>query len=316
MSLVSYLPFGSFIIGIAPPDFIKREGERNIEIQGRKVDSTCLVTDESGYKNDNVHIELLSELLSAINTNHIKYNTDKQDVPTIFLVVGIFLVQNYFGEEKKMYTAENYRLNENNKACIGGTVTSYPVFSHEMFGERFYRMDVSVKRESGILDTVPVTVSEKLFDTTRENRGRNVQVSGAVRSHNRHDGEKNRLEIFVFAKEITFAEEGSDAANQVALDGYICKAPVYRKTPLGREIADMLVAVNRPYGKSDYIPCICWGRNARYAGGLEVGAHIQIEGRIQSREYRKKLDDGTQEDRMAYEVSASRLESVKPSEGD
>lgn len=137
--------------------------------------------------------------------------------------------------DEEMHKAKNYRLNENNKVRIGGTVTSSTAFSHELFGEKFYRMDVSVKRESEILDTVPVTVSEKLFDTTRENRGRNVQVSGAVRSHNRHDGEKNRLEISVLAKEITFGEEENNAVNSVVLDGYICKAPVYRKTPLGRE---------------------------------------------------------------------------------
>ena len=135
-------------------------------------------------------------------------------------------------------------------------------------------------------------------------------VSGQFRSYNRHDEQKNRLVLSVFAREVSFIEEELDGAktNSILLDGYICKLPIYRKTPLGREIADLLLAVNRPYGKSDYIPCICWGRNARFASAFEVGEHVQILGRIQSREYVKKLSETEVEHRVAYEVSVSKIE--------
>ena len=138
------------------------------------------------------------------------------------------------------------------------------------------------------------------------------QIFGQFRSYNRHEEKKNRLVLSVFAREISFVDGEGDKvkSNQIFLDGYICKTPIYRRTPLGREISDMLLAVNRPYGKSDYIPCICWGRNARFTSGFEVGGHVQIWGRIQSREYVKKLDDDTTEKRGAYEVSVSKLEYV------
>ncbi len=129
-------------------------------------------------------------------------------------------------------------------------------------------------------------------------------------SYNRHEEKKNRLVLSVFARELEFIEEESDElkSNQIYLDGYICKEPIYRKTPLGREIADLLIAVNRSYGKSDYIPCICWGRNARFASGFEVGSHVEIWGRIQSREYVKKINENETEKRIAYEVSVSKIE--------
>ena len=138
-------------------------------------------------------------------------------------------------------------------------------------------------------------------------------VSGQFRSYNRHDEQKNRLVLSVFVREVSFIEEELDGAktNNIFLDGYMCKLPVYRKTPLGREIADLLLAVNRPYGKSDYIPCICWGRNARFASTFEVGEHVQIMGRIQSREYIKKLTETETEKRIAYEVSVSKLECLE-----
>lgn len=137
-------------------------------------------------------------------------------------------------------------------------------------------------------------------------------VCGQFRSYNRHDEQKNRLVLSVFAREVSFIEEELDGAktNSILLDGYICKLPVYRKTPLGREIADLLLAVNRPYGKSDYIPCICWGRNARFASAFEVGEHVQILGRIQSREYVKKISETETQKRTAYEVSVSKLECM------
>ena len=138
-------------------------------------------------------------------------------------------------------------------------------------------------------------------------------ICGQFRSYNRHEEQKNRLVLSVFAREVTFIEEEPDGArtNNILLDGYICKLPVYRKTPLGREIADLLMAVNRPYGKSDYIPCICWGRNARYASAFEVGGHVLIWGRIQSREYMKRIGENETEKRIAYEVSVSKLEYIE-----
>ena len=156
-------------------------------------------------------------------------------------------------------------------------------------------------------------ISERLIDVSQDYTGEFIMVSGQFRSYNRHDEQKNRLVLSVFVREVSFIEEELDGAktNNIFLDGYICKLPVYRKTPLGREIADLLLAVNRPYGKSDYIPCICWGRNARFASTFEVGEHVQIMGRIQSREYIKKLTETETEKRIAYEVSVSKLECLE-----
>lgn len=156
-------------------------------------------------------------------------------------------------------------------------------------------------------------VSERLIDVSQDYIGEFIMVSGQFRSYNRHDEQKNRLVLSVFVREVEFIEEELDGAktNNIFLDGYICKLPVYRKTPLGREIADLLLAVNRPYGKSDYIPCICWGRNARFASTFEVGEHVQVIGRIQSREYIKKLSETETEKRIAYEVSVSKLECLE-----
>ena len=199
---------------------------------------------------------------------------------------------------------------ENNQVSIMGEIASEFVFSHEVFGEGFYMVDVSVRRLSNSSDRIPVMISERLVDVTQDYQGEYIQILGQFRSYNRHEEKKNRLVLSVFAREISFVEEESDKmkTNQIFLDGYICKMPVYRKTPLGREIADMLVAVNRPYGKSDYIPCICWGRNARFSSTFEVGGHVQVWGRIQSRDYMKKLDGDITEKRTAYEVSVSKLE--------
>ena len=162
---------------------------------------------------------------------------------------------------------------ENNQVSIMGEIASEFVFSHEVFGEGFYMVDILVKRLSNSSDRIPVMISERLVDVTQDYQGEYIQILGQFRSYNRHEEKKNRLVLSVFAREISFVEEESDKlkTNQIFLDGYICKMPVYRKTPLGREIADMLVAVNRPYGKSDYIPCICWGRNARFSSTFEAG---------------------------------------------
>ena len=199
---------------------------------------------------------------------------------------------------------------ENNQVSIMGKIASSFTFSHQVFGEGFYLVDILVKRLSDSEDRIPLMVSERLVDVSQDYEGEYIMVQGQFRSYNSHEEKKNRLVLSVFVRELSFVEEADDSikTNQIFLDGYICKPPVYRKTPLGREIADLLLAVNRPYGKSDYIPCICWGRNARYASAFEVGGHVLLWGRIQSREYIKKLGENETEKRTAYEVSVSKLE--------
>ena len=199
---------------------------------------------------------------------------------------------------------------ENNQVSIMGKIASSFTFSHQVFGEGFYLVDILVKRLSDSEDRIPLMVSERLVDVSQDYEGEYIMVQGQFRSYNRHEEKKNRLVLSVFVRELSFVEEADDSikTNQIFLDGYICKPPVYRKTPLGREIADLLLAVDRPYGKSDYIPCICWGRNARYASAFEVGGHVLLWGRIQSREYIKKLGENETEKRTAYEVSVSKLE--------
>lgn len=199
---------------------------------------------------------------------------------------------------------------ENNQVSIMGRIASDFTFSHQVFGEGFYTLELVVKRLSDSEDRIPLMVSERLIDVTQNYEGEYIQVQGQFRSYNRHEEKKNRLVLSVFVRELSFVDEIDDSmiTNQIFLDGYICKTPVYRKTPLGREIADLLLAVNRPYGKSDYIPCICWGRNARYASAFEVGGHVLIWGRIQSRDYMKKVSETESEKRTAYEISVSKLE--------
>ena len=201
---------------------------------------------------------------------------------------------------------------ENNQVVIMGEIVSDFTFSHEIFGEGFYMVDVSVERLSDSIDIIPLMVSERLLDVRGDYKGMYIVVNGQFRSYNRHEERKNKLVLSVFAREIDFVEEIGEntKSNQIFLYGYICKEPIYRKTPLGREIADLLLAVNRPYGKSDYIPCICWGRNARFASNFEVGARCAVWGRIQSREYMKKISEEQLEKRVAYEVSVSKLELV------
>lgn len=199
---------------------------------------------------------------------------------------------------------------ENNQVTIMGEIVSDFSYSHEIFGEGFYMVDVKVQRLSDSSDILPLMISERLIDVTADYKGCFVEVNGQFRSYNRHEERKNKLVLSVFAREIFFVDEVEESAktNQIYLDGYLCKEPIYRKTPLGREIADLLIAVNRPYGKSDYIPCICWGRNARYASNFKVGERCGIWGRIQSRDYVKKIDEEHAERKVAYEVSVSKLE--------
>lgn len=203
---------------------------------------------------------------------------------------------------------------QNNQATVRGEVVSGFAFSHEISGEKFYLFDLLVQRLSDQDDTIPIMVSERLIDVTSDFVGQYLEVSGQFRSYNKHEERKNRLVLSVFAREVVVLEEepGNANSNTVDLTGYLCKAPVYRKTPLGREIADVLLAVNRPYGKSDYIPCIFWGRNARYMAEQSVGTQLNVVGRIQSREYVKQIP-GTEETekRVAYEVSISKFSVIE-----
>ena len=194
---------------------------------------------------------------------------------------------------------------ENNRVSIIGEIVSDFRYSHQVYGEGFYVVDVSVNRLSDLTDIVPLMVSERLVDVTQSYIGKLVEARGQFRSYNS-----------IFVREWEFVDENPEAGktNQIFLDGYICKPPIYRKTPLGREIADLLIAVNRPYSKSDYIPCIAWGRNARFASGFEVGSRIQVWGRVQSREYVKKINDEELEKHTAYEVSVSKLEYLSDME--
>lgn len=211
----------------------------------------------------------------------------------------------------------------NNNITLAGVVEKEPEYSHEVLGEGFYVFMLKCSRTSGNKDTLPVMISDRLTDIREIKVGQVVTVSGQIRSFNRHiDDVKSKLILSVFARELKILTQDAtelsfeEDINTVILDGFVCKPPIYRCTPKGREIADILVAVNRPYGKSDYIPCIAWGRNARFAGGLEVGEHIRIQGRFQSREYAKKISDNEIETMVAYEVSVSRIDYAEEGKAD
>lgn len=202
----------------------------------------------------------------------------------------------------------------NNQAVVAGEIISDFTFSHEIFGEGFYMVDILVNRLSDTTDVIPLMVSDRIVDVEESHIGQKIEAKGQFRSYNKHEDSKNKLILSLFVRELNFIDDEEDISNrpnQIYLDGYICKAPVYRMTPLGREIADILLAVNRAYGKSDYIPCICWGRNARFAGRLAVGDHVAVWGRIQSREYQKKLPGDKVTNRVAYEVSVSKMERLE-----
>ena len=203
----------------------------------------------------------------------------------------------------------------NNQVIVAGEIASDFTFSHEIFGEGFYMVDLVVARLSDTYDVIPLMVSDRLFDVENSHIGEKVVARGQFRSYNKHEETRNRLILSVFVREISVLDDEEDEAenkpNQIYLDGYICKEPVYRMTPLGREIADILLAVNRAYGKSDYIPCICWGRNARFAGKLKVGEHVAVWGRIQSREYQKRIGNDQIISKTAYEVSVSKMECLE-----
>lgn len=211
---------------------------------------------------------------------------------------------------------------ENNQLVLVGEVTSEKKLSHEVYGERFYIFNLEVPRLSETKDTIPVTISERLITEDNLSLGAKIVIEGQFRSYNSYENEKNRLILTVFAKDIILQsnledevlEKRMSVSNEVVLSGYVCKKPIYRKTPFGREIADILLAVNRSYNKSDYIPCIAWGRNARFCENMEVGTEIKVIGRVQSRMYEKKHEDGTVETRVAYEVSIGSLEITNQEE--
>lgn len=196
-----------------------------------------------------------------------------------------------------------------NKITLSGVITKEPVFSHEVYGEKFFELEVSSSRKSGTVDTLIVCASETLLSSDNV-VGSPIKIVGEIRTRNIHEDDKNRVRVFVFAREVLTYNNTHDE-NCVELEGYICKQPKYRETPLGREIADVLVACNRPYGKSDYIPTVAWGRNARRVGDMSVADKINVNGRLQSREYTKHYDDGTEEVKVTYELSANMIELVK-----
>lgn len=205
---------------------------------------------------------------------------------------------------------ENY--NENNIMEIGGTVVESPEFSHEIYEEKFYRFCIQTKRLSDVYDVLPIIISERLIPDEGINVGEIVHINGQVRSHNKQVGTRSKLVLSIFAKELEkTSDEDILTLNDASFNGFLCKAPIYRKTPLGREIADILVAVNRSYKKSDYIPCILWGRNAKFCEKLEVGTNVKLSGRVQSRKYEKVQEDGTTKEMVAYELSVSKFSVVK-----
>ena len=211
----------------------------------------------------------------------------------------------------------NTNYSENNHLVLRGKIVSDKSYSHEIYGEKFYVFNLEVIRLSSTVDIIPITISERLLTGLNLEIGKKVVVEGQFRSYNNYENERNRLILTVFAKEINEIEGEEDkdeVTNEVILVGYVCKKPIYRQTPFGREIADVLLAVNRAYNKSDYIPSIAWGRNARFCQNMEVGTEVKITGRVQSRSYEKKYEDGTTETRVAYEVSIASMEVVKDEE--
>ncbi|MDY6315171.1 MAG: single-stranded DNA-binding protein [Clostridia bacterium] len=199
---------------------------------------------------------------------------------------------------------------ENNEVEVLGTVMSEPVFSHEIYGEGFYCFLMNIKRLSDISDIISVTVSERLMNGIDFGIGSYLHIKGQFRSYNNYGEGDRKLMLTVFVKDICECEE-SENINYIYLNGFVCKLPSYRTTPFGREITDLLLAVNRQYNKSDYIPCIAWGRNARFASNLSVGDNIKIWGRVQSREYQKHISEEETVSRTAYEISISKLESAE-----
>lgn len=206
----------------------------------------------------------------------------------------------------------NYEQLNNNKLQLSGVITKSPVFSHEVFGEGFFETEIAVQRLSEQEDIIPITISDRLLTQHNVKVGSRISVVGQFRSYNKLDNNKSRLLLTAFVRD--FVEENEiENPNLIEITGYICKTPIYRTTPFKREICDVLIAVNRSYNKSDYIPCILWGRNARFVQNLQVGEKLSIVGRIQSRKYVKNYGEDNIEERTAYEVSASRVNLITDS---
>lgn len=193
-----------------------------------------------------------------------------------------------------------------NRVFLSGIVHSEPTFSHELYGEGFYEFILEVPRLSNQKDYIPITISERLSGDVKLIKGEKLSFYGQFRSFNKLVGEKSKLMLTVFVRDIASASE-SENPNITELTGYVCKPPMYRTTPFNREICDLLLAVNRAYDKSDYIPCIAWGRNARFVREIAVGRKISVSGRIQSRDYNKRLESGECEVRTAYELSINKI---------
>ncbi|MBQ8430495.1 MAG: single-stranded DNA-binding protein [Clostridia bacterium] len=205
----------------------------------------------------------------------------------------------------------NHELLENNKVYLQGKVVSEPIYSHEVFDEGFYNLNLLIPRLSGQEDIIPITISEKLLSTYNIKLNDVIALKGQFRSYNKIEDDKSRLVLTVFVREICEIDENQNP-NVIEIFGYICKPPIYRTTPFNREITDVLMAVNRSYNKSDYIPCITWGRNARYVGELPVGTKLEIVGRIQSREYVKHIESNNEPiKKIAYEISISKVNSCE-----
>lgn len=216
-----------------------------------------------------------------------------------------------------MYTMRKVALDEsiedvvgNNVAEVTGIISSEVVYDHITGnGDRFYTFFVDVKRLSGTYDSLMVMVPEELLLADEDYLGRAVCLKGHFRSYNRKENGKSHLILYLYAKSLEFIEQDTCAdTNELTLIGYICKKPVARTTPAGRIITDIMLAVNRPFGKTDYIPCIFWGRNAYYISNFEVGRQIKLIGRMQSRIYTKIFPNGTVKDLTAYEVSVATFE--------
>lgn len=203
-----------------------------------------------------------------------------------------------------------------NNITISGIISEEPIFSHNLFGEGFYVFKISVNRLSKQCDILPITISERLLDIKKIKIGKKVSLSGQIRSYNNYveEEKRNKLIITVFTRHITIFDDDTKLfsdTNEVFLNGYICKKPIYRTTPFGREISDILLAVNRSYNKSDYIPCISWGRNAKFCENLDIGSNVKINGRLQSRIYQKKISENEIIEKVAYEISITKIEKEK-----
>lgn len=209
----------------------------------------------------------------------------------------------------------NYEMMNNNAATLCGVVQSKPVFSHQMYGEGFYESTLSVPRLSEQLDVIPFTISERLLDGSGIEEGSLVTFAGQLRSYNKMVDGKSKLLLTLFVREILDNDETRNP-NTIDITGYVCKEPIYRMTPFKREICDVLLAVNRAYNKSDYLPCIAWGRNARFVKEIPVGDKITVNGRIQSRIYQKVDEEGNVNERVAYEVSINRVEAIRDEENE